>query len=404
MPALNANSTVYPAHAFHVSLPEGRAAGELSLSDAGFHFQSESGSTTLPFEGALLTLGGASNRLVFVTHPASPEWSIYTSERSILQDPRVLQHPSLLQAVGQIRSKRARNLAVVLAAAAALLSLPLLLLLNLGSLTRVAARQVPADWEMQLGELAFNQYELRGNLVEDTATAKLLEDLTAPLTAAVPESRYRFRLHIARDSSVNAFALPGGYIVVHSELLLRADTAEELLGVLAHEISHVTEQHGTRNLIASAGVALTLQLLIGDAGGVFGTLASAAPFLLTQRYSRGFERESDRRGYELLVRANIDPSGMVSFFEKLKAEEARRRAKLRKQGDTGELISELSEFMSTHPTTDSRIAELRKMVAAHNGAYRDLGETFAALRARVQTLQSAASQQSNQEDSDEDAN
>jgi beta-barrel assembly-enhancing protease len=409
MPATPSNSTpassvVYPAHAFHGSLPNGRAAGELALTAVGFEFTSEAGAVTVPFEGANLTPGGAGNRLIFVAHPALPEWSIYTSERSLLRDPRVLQHPGLLQSIEQIRGKNLRTLGVTLAVLVLLLGLPALLLLNLGVFTRVAARQVPTDWEVQLGKLAFGQYEVRAKLVEDDAAEKLLEKLTTPLTAALPDKKYTFHFYIARDPSLNAFALPGGYIVVHSELLLRSDSAEELLGVLAHEISHVTEQHGTRNLLASAGLMLTLQMLIGDAGGVFGTLASAAPFLLTQKYSRGFEREADRRGYELLVRADIDPKGMVSFFEKIKAEEAKVREKMRKQGETGELMSEMPEFLSTHPATDSRIADLRQMVAAHNGAYRDLNDTFAALKARVQAAEASAPQQSNEEGADEDTN
>jgi len=397
-------AVVYPAHAFHADLPNGRAAGELALTETGFQFTSDTGSVTVPFEGANLTVGGAGNRLVFVAHPAMADWSIYTSERGLLRDPRILRHSGLLQSVDQIRGKRLRKLAVTLVAVLLLLALPALLLLNLGTFTRVAARQVPAEWEVKLGKLAFGQYEVRANLVEDPAAVKLLEQLTAPLIAALPDKKYAFHFYVSRESSLNAFALPGGYIVVHSELLLRADSPEELLGVLAHEISHVTEQHGTRNLLASAGLMLTLQMLIGDAGGVFGTLASAAPFLLTQKYSRGFEREADRRGYELLVRANVDPQGMVSFFEKIKAEEAKIREKMRKQGDAGELMSEMPEFMSTHPATDSRIADLRRMVAAHNGAYRDLNETFAALKARVQAAQAATPQQSTEEDSDEDAN
>jgi beta-barrel assembly-enhancing protease len=409
MPATPSNSTppssvVYPAHAFHASLPNGRAAGELALTAEGFMFTSEAGPVTVPFDGANLTMGGAGNRLVFVAHPAMPEWSIYTSESSLLRDARILQHPGLLQSIDQIRGRKLRTLGVTLAVLVLLLGLPALLLLNLGGFTRVAARQVPADWEVQLGKLAFGQYEVRAKLVEDDAAEQLLEKLTAPLTAALPDKKYAFHFYIARESSLNAFALPGGYVVVHSELLLRSDSAEELLGVLAHEISHVTEQHGTRNLLASAGLMLTLQMLIGDAGGVFGTLASAAPFLLTQKYSRGFEREADRRGYELLVRADIDPKGMVSFFEKIKAEETKVREKMRKQGETGELMSEMPEFLSTHPATDSRIADLRQMVAAHNGAYRDLNDTFAALKARVQAAEASAPQQSNEEGADENTN
>jgi beta-barrel assembly-enhancing protease len=403
MPATNTQPIVYPAHAFHESLPDGRAAGVLRLLEGGFHFESEAGAVTVPFAGAQLTLGGAGNRLVFVAHPAFAAWSIYTSERDILRDPRLLQCPELAPALGQIRGKRLRNRAWVLAATLILLGVPLLLLLNLGVLTRLAARQVPTEWEMQLGKLAFNQIELNGTLVEDATTNELLSKLTQSLVTALPDNEYEFRFHVARDAQLNAFALPGGYVVVHTELLLRASSAEELLGVLAHEISHVTEQHGTRNLLASAGLALTLQLLIGDAGGIFGTLASAAPFLLTQKYSRGFEREADRRGFELLVRANVDPSGMLSFFEKLKAEEARRLEKLRKQGSTGELMSELPEFLSTHPTTDSRIAALRAMVTAQRSTYRDLDATFAALKTQVLALQRAAPQPSNEADSDEDA-
>jgi predicted Zn-dependent protease len=397
--------TVYPAHAFHASLPEGRAAGELTLGEGGFRFDSDSSSVTVPFEGAQLTLGGAGNRLVFIAHPALPEWSIYTNERGILRDPRVLQHPQLGYAINQIRGQRLRSLGITLTLLILVLAVPAALLLNLGGLTRVAARQVPPEWEEQLGKLAFSQVQLRTTMLEDARAAELLEQLTQRLTSAVPESKYKFRFYIARDPNINAFALPGGYVVVNSELLVRADSAEELLGVLAHEISHVTQQHGTRNLVASAGLVLTLQLLIGDAGGVLGTLASAAPFLLTQKYSRGFEREADRSGYQLLIGANVNPDGLVSFFEKLKAEEARMREKIRKQtGDVGELLNQLPEFMSTHPTTDSRIADLRQMVAAHTGAYHDFGATFTTLKARVQAAGAAPRQQSSEENSDEDAN
>jgi predicted Zn-dependent protease len=395
------SSVVYSAHAFHANLPEGRATGLLTLGDTGFRFESEAGGVTVPFEDAQLRVGGASDRLVFVQHPALPEWSIYTSERSLLRDPRVLQHPGLLRAVGQIRSQRLRNLAITLTVLLLLLGVPALLLLNLGMLTRIAAHQVPVEWEQKIGKLAFAQYEVRHDLVEDAATTQLLEQLTSQLTTALPHSKYEFHFYISRESSLNAFALPGGYVVVHAGLLMRAQSAEELLGVLAHEISHVTEQHGTRNIIASAGTVLTVQLLIGDASGVLGTLASAAPFLLTQKYSRGFEREADRRGYELLVRANVDPAGLASFFEKLQAEETRVREKMRKHGDdSGELMETLPEFLSTHPTTDSRIDALRQMVAAHTGAFHDFGNAFAVLKQRVQatTVPEAATKEAHDED------
>jgi beta-barrel assembly-enhancing protease len=403
MPAsLSSPASVYPSRAFHPELPDGRAAGELTLTAEAFRFSSGDHHVTLPFDGAELTLGGAANRLVFVSHPCQPDWSIYTSERAILRDPRLLQHPGLAGAIAQIGHKRTRNLLVTLAATALLVAIPLLLLLNLGIFTRMAARQIPVQWEEQLGKLAFTQYQLGTPLIEDERAQQLLEQLTSQLTKALPQSPYTYRFYIARDPQLNAFALPGGYIVLHSELVLQADSAAELLGVLAHEISHVTEQHGTRNIIGSAGIALLLQLLVGDSSGVLAALTSAAPFLLNQKYSRGFEREADQRGYKLLLLAGVDPAGLLSFFEKMKMADAKARGKLRESaGDAAKLL-EVPEFLSTHPATDARIAALRELVATHRGPYRDLDDTFTALQVRVQAA-GGSPQQTSKDAGDEDS-
>src|SRR5688500_17002915 len=244
----------------------------------------------------------------------------------------------------------------------------------MGWLTSIAARQVPASWEQQLGKTAFGQYQVQADVIQDPRTTKLLADLTDVLTQALPDSRYQFHFYVVRNPALNAFALPGGYVVLNSELVLRAESAEEVLGVLAHEISHVTAQHGTRNLIASAGLYLTVQAALGDASGLLATLAGAAPFLLSQKYSRGFENEADSQGFDLLQRAQIDGRGMVSFFEKVKAEEEKMRAKAREQvGEgAGAVLTEIPEFLATHPATDSRIERMREKVAQQHGSYRDL--------------------------------
>jgi predicted Zn-dependent protease len=262
------------------------------------------------------------------------------------------------------------------------------LLVNLGWLTGIAARQIPASWEEQLGKTAFGQYQIHADMIQDPQTVKLLTELTDVLTQAVPDSRYNFRFHVARNPELNAFALPGGYVVINSELLLRADSAEEVLGVVAHEISHVTEQHGTRNLIASAGLFLTVQAVLGDASGLLATLASAAPFLLSQKYSRGFENDADTQGFELLQRARIDGRGMVSFFEKVKAEEEKMRTKVREQvGEGGAVLTDMPEFLATHPATDSRIERMREKAARQQGPYRDMNPTFNALKVRVREFE-----------------
>lgn len=383
------SESIYQAHAFHKSFTRGRATGDLSVSAAGFCFRSDEQSVTIPLTGARLTLGGASDRIVFVAHPDFPDWSIYTSDRAILSDPVLAAHPELTAALGTMRRKRMHNWATFAAIAAVLIAIPVVLLLNMGWLTGIAARQIPASWEEQLGKTAFGQYQVQADVIQDPRTTELLTELTDVLTQSLPDSRYQFHFYVARDRALNAFALPGGYVVVNSELLLRADSAEEVLGVLAHEISHVSSQHGTRNLIASTGLFLTLQAALGDATGLLGTLASAAPFLLSQKYSRGFENEADEQGFELLQRARIDGRGMVTFFDKVKAEEEKMRAKVREQvGDgAGAVLTSTPEFLATHPTTDSRIERMREKAARQQGPFRDMNATFNALKSRIREFE-----------------
>src|SRR5690606_10756383 len=151
------------------------------------------------------------------------------------------------------------------------------------------------------------QYRQRNTFMEKKKAEALLKPLVSPLIEAIPDSRYKYDFYIVDNATLNAFALPGGDIVFHSSLILKADTAEELLGVLGHEITHVEEQHGIRNVLGSAGIYIIASAVLGDVSGVLAVLGGAAPLLLNQSYSRRFESESDEKGYALLKRANIDP-------------------------------------------------------------------------------------------------
>ncbi len=123
--------------------------------------------------------------------------------------------------------------------------------------------------------------------------------------------------------------------------------------------------------------------------GLLATLAGAAPFLLSQKYSRGFENEADAQGFELLQRARIDGRGIVSFFDKVKAEEEKTRAKVREQAGegAGAVLTEVPEFLATHPATDSRIERMREKAARQRGPFRDMNATFDALKARVREIE-----------------
>jgi predicted Zn-dependent protease len=161
---------------------------------------------------------------------------------------------------------------------------------------------------------------------------------------------FSFDFYLVEDSSINAFALPGGRVVIHSGLLLNAASAEEVAGVLAHEISHVTLRHHIRGLVSRVGTVLLVQAVFGDASALLATLSELGGNLSSLKNSRAFELEADRRGWELLKRAEINPHGMISFFQTLKKE----------QNVVHKTIEENFSFLSTHPNTDERIQVLKK--------------------------------------------
>ena len=383
----DATATCYPAHAFHPSFPKGRNSGELHI-DAGaatFKCDLPNGNkhrVSLPLSGLRIKLGGASDRLVFFEHEAYPDWSIYTSDLQVLGSPVLLAHPELTASIAQMRGKRQRNHALLVIVALLVLALPVGLYFSMSGLTAAAAQQVPVEWEQKLGQSAFAQYRLQHELLDNKAIQTELKALTEPLTAVIKDSRYPFEFHVVRDADLNAFALPGGVVVINSGLIERADNASELLGVLAHEISHVTERHGVRNIISSAGIVLTAQVLIGDASGLLATIASAAPLLLNQSYSRDFERDADARGVALLQAANIDPQGMQKFFEKMIAHEKKMLEQVGND-DAAQAMKSLSRFLSTHPATEERIERIQQLSRDTHGPYRDLEPVFARLKAHI---------------------
>lgn len=377
------NASEYPCHGFHEALPQGKAAGILRIGAAGFEFSIGGLHGNIPFEGAEIKLGGASDRLVFISHPALKDWTLYTSDRSLLDNPLLKEHPRLKRQTGAAKRLRRWNWAWLVAGMALLVALPVFLVLRIDLLSAPLARQVPANWERQIGETAIAQYRFTRKFLPQEQSDALLTPLVKPLLGALADSRYRYRFEIVNESSPNAFALPGGFVVIHAGLILNADSAEELLGVVAHEITHAERQHGVRNLIASSGIYLVASAFFGDMSGLLATLANAAPLLLTQSYSRDFEREADIEGFRLLQSAGVDPRGLARFFEHLIAEEKKQLEKIENE-QARDAIKEGVKFLSTHPVTEERVRYLREMAdKAERRAYLDQDQEFTRLKQAV---------------------
>jgi beta-barrel assembly-enhancing protease len=213
--------------------------------------------------------------------------------------------------------------------------------------------------EAQIGRGVMLQLRNAGVVVDDPFLEEYLRTIGSRLATNVNDGEFDFNFFVVQDNRINAFALPGGYIGVNAGLLLASDTESELAGVLAHEISHVTQRHiaraaydNQRTSIVSMA-AMLAALVLGAASDMptdaMTGIVSASQGLAAQRqinFTRSNEHEADRVGMELLSGAGFDPSGMSTFFEKLG----------RRYGGSSDAVPEL---LRTHPVTSDRVAEAR---------------------------------------------
>jgi predicted Zn-dependent protease len=344
--------------AFHPDLPNGRASGEVRISFTAVHFKSEKGDFDLPSEGMNIELGGANDRLIFFSHPAHPKVTIHTPDLSVLDHPMLVNNPAFAVQRQKVRAKRRTTWLVLFGVIGVVMATLLGLFLARDVMVRTAAKAVPVDWEIAAGDKLFEQLVASKRIVKDPEIEAQLKRITDPLVAGIKDNRYPLKFHIVEDPTLNAFAMPGGNVVLHSGLLMAADSPEEIAGVLGHEIAHVTQRHSIRTIISSAGLYLIIQTMVGDVSGIVAVLANNSAFLLDRKFSRDFEREADNHGWDYLRAANIQPEGMITFFKKMEAEEKRLREKM-KEATTIDVDPGALELLSTHPATDERMKNLQ---------------------------------------------
>lgn len=255
--------------------------------------------------------------------------------------------------------------------------------INLPDLGDQSAAVITPLQERKLGEDIMRQARRRLTFLDDAELNHYLQSLGQRLVAGSDSPRQEFHFYIVKDPSVNAFAVPGGFISVHTGLLLATQSEAEFASVMAHEIAHITQRHIPR-MIADAqrttlpAMASVLAAVLLGAGGHPGGDAAIALTTATvaQRelnFSRSFEEEADRLGMNTLVRANFDPRAMPTFFEQL-------------QNFNRHNESSLPEFLRTHPVTTNRIADSRNR--AERFPYRQVPDSpeFHHARARIRAL------------------
>ena len=279
--------------------------------------------------------------------------------------------------------------AVVLAfSAPALLTPSVLQAQALPNLGGTDGEELSPLMERRLGEQVMNNIRRDRDYINDATVLDYLNQTGGVLLSSSPEARgdagYDFLFFAVRDPSLNAFALPGGFIGVHTGLILASQTESELASVLAHEIGHVSQRHIARmigNQRQDALLPLAGLLLAVLAARTSPDLSMAAMMggtgLAAQRqlsFGRDAEREADRIGLNLLRESGFEVNGMVAFFGRLEAA-GRSRS------------SSAPSYLRTHPLTTERIADIEARIRSMPYRQRVDGLEFALIKARARVLQ-----------------
>lgn len=223
-----------------------------------------------------------------------------------------------------------------------------------GDPARQIADLVPQAWWTSLGEHVIGSITAGRTVCSAPEGQAALGRLMAKLSVASGSTK-EFNARVVDWSLVNAFAVPGGKIVVTRGLIGAVGGSDELAGVIAHEIGHGLERHPESSLVRSLGLSVLTSLLFG--GGTE-TFAGIGTTLLQLRYTRDAEREADQRAVETMRTARIPARALGDFFTRLKAKESEREAK---DGRPVSGNSRGPQILSTHPTLEERVEAVRRL-------------------------------------------
>ena len=227
-----------------------------------------------------------------------------------------------------------------------------------------------------------------GQVMEDPEVTEYMQDIGHRLSSRAEEGQHQFSYFVVRDPSINAFAVPGGFIAVNSGLLLSSSNENELAGVLAHETAHITQRHIARMIVdqSHSGIvstaAMLAAILLGATAGRGNSGVMEGAVLATQsaaiqhqiNYSRAQEFEADRIGVYTMASAGYDPLGMPSFFETLN-----------RNSMNPDRIRAV-EFLIDHPVTSDRIAESRSRAEQIGRIHHEDTLSYLLMRERVRAL------------------
>ncbi|MEM6808421.1 MAG: M48 family metalloprotease [Pseudomonadota bacterium] len=259
---------------------------------------------------------------------------------------------------------------------------------ELPSIGSPADALLPRNEEARIGRQIMRWFHQQGRIIEDPELTEYINDLGHRLVGNVNSGDYQFEFFVVNDPTINAFALPGGFIGIHTGLIQLTRNEDELASVLAHEIAHVTQRHIARTIHDNSRASLaTMAAMLGaiaigaatGAGGEFleGAIATTQAVDAQNQinFTRGYEYEADRVGIATLAASGFNVNAMADFFARM----GRRTA-----GTLGGQVQ--FEYLRTHPVSSSRTAEAKARAARYPDVATSNTVSYGLMKARTKAL------------------
>jgi Zn-dependent protease with chaperone function len=324
------------------------------MEPGGIRFLGEdaSGAAWLPLAGLDVRMTGMNLNVPELRHPAAEGWVVVCHDADFLKA-FAAEVPKEILATAPNRPWTG-----LVKATALLVALLVLFLFGVYMAWRPVSNWivsvVPTSWEQQLGEVSLASMKAGSKPAESGPEWDRLQAAIAKLKPALEGKGYNFTFHLIDDpDQVNAFACPGGHVVIYTGLLKVLTSEAQVTGVLAHEAAHVLERHSLHQMVDTAGMGLLFAMLLGDAQYLAGFLTDTAQSALGMKFSRDAEANADTKALQLLHQTAQPLAGLRESLAAMEADAQKRYGLRGESWDGG--------FFSTHPATAERIAHLEAL-------------------------------------------
>ncbi|RZJ32329.1 MAG: M48 family metallopeptidase [Brevundimonas sp.] len=248
--------------------------------------------------------------------------------------------------VERAKSRRRREWMLIGGLTAAAAGVVLFVTVGVPALSGPVARATPVSMERRMGDNFNAQVSAIFPACDDAAAQSTLAALGDRI-AARADTPFDIRVRAVDAPMVNAFALPGGHILITDDLIREAKSPDELAAVIAHEVAHVEKRHVMQSVWRNFGVGMLLDLVVGGGTGAGQQAVILAGQASELSYSRSAELEADTRGQALLHADGLSSMGMAPFFERMAS------------GEKHDAVTDAAEFMNTHPDSRRRAGAAR---------------------------------------------